>query len=122
MPWRETSPMQERIRFVRDFRSGLYAMTELCERYGISRKTGYKWLRRFDAEGAAGLEEKSRAPHTCPPSHARRGAVGAARRAEALPDVGSPQAAGLARQTRSDSIVAGRPGAQPRTLSSRRTR
>ena len=66
MVWRETSPMQERIRFVRDFQSGLYVMTELCDRYGVSRKTGYKWLERFDAEGAVGLEERSRAPHSCP--------------------------------------------------------
>jgi transposase InsO family protein len=40
-------------------------MTELCERYGISRKTGYKWLARFEAEGAAGLVDRSRAPHRC---------------------------------------------------------
>src|SRR3990172_5114932 len=66
MPWRETSPMQERVRFVRDCQSGLYEMTELCERYGISRKTGYKWLARFEAAGAAGLEEQSRAPLSCP--------------------------------------------------------
>jgi transposase InsO family protein len=57
--------MEERIRFVKDCRSGLYDIKERCERYGISRKTGYKWLARFDAEGAAGLEERSRAPHHC---------------------------------------------------------
>jgi putative transposase len=65
MPWRATSPMKERIRFVKDERSGLYTMSELCERYGISRKTGYKWLARFEAEGAAGLMDRSRAPHGC---------------------------------------------------------
>ena len=51
MPWRETSPMEERIRFV------------YC--YGISRKTGYKWLRRFEAEGSGGLADRSRAPRRC---------------------------------------------------------
>ena len=66
MVWRETSPIQERIRFARDFQSGLYVMTELCDRYGVSRKTGYKWLERFDAEGAVGLSDRSRAPHACP--------------------------------------------------------
>ena len=55
MPWRETSPMQERVRFVKDCRMGLYPVSELCGRYGISRKTGYQWLARFEAEGAAGL-------------------------------------------------------------------
>lgn len=33
----------------------LYTMTELCERYGISRKTGYKWLDRFDEGGRQAL-------------------------------------------------------------------
>jgi transposase len=66
MPWRETSPMNERIRFVADFQHGLLSMTELCERYYISRKTGYKWLDRFEEEGPGGLEERSRRPLHCP--------------------------------------------------------
>ena len=66
MPWLETAPMDERERFIRDDRLALYTMTELCERYGISRKTGYKWLARFDAGGRAGLGDRSRAPHQCP--------------------------------------------------------
>jgi putative transposase len=37
-------------------------MTELCRAFGIARKTGYKWVARFNAEGAAGLEDRSRAP------------------------------------------------------------
>jgi hypothetical protein len=51
--------------FVKDCRSGVYEMKELCERYGISRKTGYKWLDRFEAEGSSGLEDRSRAPQRC---------------------------------------------------------
>jgi transposase InsO family protein len=66
MPWKETDPMRERARFVKDARSGVWTMTELCERYGISRKTGYKRLGRFQAEGSEGLEDRSRAPHHCP--------------------------------------------------------
>ncbi|MGH7573723.1 MAG: IS481 family transposase [Longimicrobiales bacterium] len=58
--------MEERIRFVEDERQSLYTMTELCERYGISRKTGYKWLERFEEEGRQGLRDRSRAPHYCP--------------------------------------------------------
>ena len=46
MPWAETSAVQERIRFVKDYQSGLYPMTELCARFGVSRQTGYKWLSR----------------------------------------------------------------------------
>ena len=63
MPWRENCAMDERIRFIGEQASGLWTMTELCERYEISRRTGYKWLDRYRAEGAAGLMERSRAPH-----------------------------------------------------------
>lgn len=66
MPWTETSPMDERLRFIYDYRDGYYEMTELCERYGVSRKTGYKWLARFEEEGKRGLTDRSRAPHSCP--------------------------------------------------------
>jgi transposase InsO family protein len=41
-------------------------MTELCERYGISRRTGYKWRERYEANGPAGLQERSCAPQHCP--------------------------------------------------------
>jgi transposase InsO family protein len=41
-------------------------MTELCARFGISRRVGYKWLARYDAEGKAGLHDRSRAPHHRP--------------------------------------------------------
>src|SRR6266850_1952218 len=63
MPWLETSPVEQRERFIRDHRAGLYMMTELCARYDVSRKTGYKWLERFDEAGRRGLQDRSRAPH-----------------------------------------------------------
>lgn len=66
MPWLETAPMDERLRFIADSQRDLYPMTELCARYGISRKTGYKWLTRYHAEGPLGLRARSHAPHTCP--------------------------------------------------------
>lgn len=66
MPWRETSPMEQRERFIHDYRLGLYTMVELCVRYDISRKTGYKWLGRFEEAGRQGLQDRSRAPHACP--------------------------------------------------------
>src|SRR5262245_24314477 len=66
MPWRETSPMEERVEFVREFESGLFTMTELAAQYGICRKTGYKWVERHDAEGVSGLQDRSRRPHTSP--------------------------------------------------------
>lgn len=66
MPWMETVPMEQRIGFLADHRQGLYPMSELCARYGISRKTGYKWLARFDEGGRPALADRSRAPHHCP--------------------------------------------------------
>jgi transposase InsO family protein len=53
--------MDERVRFIADQLTGLWTMTELCERYEVSRKTGYKWLDRYRSEGASGLMERSRA-------------------------------------------------------------
>lgn len=63
MPWQESCAMDERVSFIADHTSGLWTMTELCERYEISRKTGYKWLDRYRQEGPAGLVERSHAPH-----------------------------------------------------------
>ncbi len=66
MPWHETSPMEERVELVREYESGLFTMTELAAQYGISRKTGYKWLERYEAEGVLGLLNRSRRPHESP--------------------------------------------------------
>lgn len=66
MPWQEVSPVDLRIGFTQAYGTGLFSMTELCDQYGISRKTGYKWVDRFDAEGRAGLADRSRRPHTSP--------------------------------------------------------
>ena len=66
MPWKEVSPMSERSRFATDCLSTEWSMTELCEHYGISRKTGYKWLARFLEDGRNGLTDRSRAPLSCP--------------------------------------------------------
>lgn len=66
MPWEETTRMEQRARFVEEFDSTLYTVTELCRRYSISRKTAYKWLNRYGQQGAQGLADRSRAPKTSP--------------------------------------------------------
>lgn len=53
MPWQEESTMQLRRQFIQDVHSGASPLTELCLAYGISRKTGYKWLARYEAGGLA---------------------------------------------------------------------
>ena len=62
----ETNAEQQRRSFVRDFDTGQWSMTELCERYRITRPTGYKWVSRYRARGETGLVERSRAPTHCP--------------------------------------------------------
>jgi transposase InsO family protein len=66
MPWKESVVMDERLQFVRDALSDRFTMSELCARYGVSRRIGYKWLARYEAEGRRGLVDRSRAPHHCP--------------------------------------------------------
>lgn len=62
MPWKEMKPMEQKVLFIADWLKGLYPFCELCERYGISRKTGYKWIGRFEQSGFEGLNETSRKP------------------------------------------------------------
>ena len=62
MAWNETSVMDERLKFIAAVMAGDETMTLLCERAGISRKTGYKWLGRYLGEGVGGLSDRSRAP------------------------------------------------------------
>ncbi len=66
MPWRGVSPVDLRREFTRAFALGLFSMTELCDQYGISRKTGYKWVARFETDGIRGLADRSRRPHHSP--------------------------------------------------------
>lgn len=66
MPWKEESPVDQRGQFIADYLGQAASVVELCERYGVSRKTGYKWIGRFRAEGAAGLEERTSRPLTSP--------------------------------------------------------
>ena len=66
MAWKMVLPMEERIRFVLAVEQRDYFIAELCRQYGISRKTGYKWIRRYRAEGVDGMRERSRSPLSCP--------------------------------------------------------
>lgn len=58
--------MDLRYAFVQECVAGTRSMTELCWAYGVSRKTGYKWCARFDADGRTGLSDQSRRPHASP--------------------------------------------------------
>jgi putative transposase len=66
MPWQAMSMDEQRRQFVRDYLRDVWTMTELCARYGVARKTGYKWVARYEASGSAGLHDRSRRPQMCP--------------------------------------------------------
>lgn len=66
MPWQEVIAVELRHQFVQDAQRRLVPIAELCAAYGISRKTGYKFLTRYRAHGRAGLADQSRRPHRSP--------------------------------------------------------
>jgi transposase-like protein len=72
MLWKESSVMDERLRFVARLLDG-ETMTEVCRDFGISRKTGYKIFDRYKEHGLEALSDRSRRPR-CPAARtARRG-------------------------------------------------
>lgn len=83
MPWQETRKMDERTRFVLKVRDEGMSVAQACRDFNVSRKTGYKWLKRFDEHGIEALDDQSRAPKTSPnktPDHLRERIVRLRRR------------------------------------------
>ena len=66
MPWMETYVMEQKVKFIMELVDGNYTMAELCRYYNISRKTGYKWLGRYEQAGIEALSDRSRVPHNHP--------------------------------------------------------
>lgn len=66
MPWNESSPMDLRVKFVAEYLEGHHSLSSLCAAFEISRKTGYKWLNRYEIYGAEGLADFSTAPINSP--------------------------------------------------------
>ncbi len=66
VPWKETEAMSERMEMVSQYMREGETVSELARWYGVSRKTVYKWIGRYEQEGLRGLEEQSRAPHEHP--------------------------------------------------------
>ena len=66
MPWNETTAMDQKVQFVSDYLRNRFTMSDLCDRYGVSRKTGYKWIDRYLIHGPAGLGDRTRRPHSHP--------------------------------------------------------
>src|SRR5436305_435604 len=66
MPWSTHTPMSQRLEFVVLATRAVIAFSELCRRFGVSRKTGYKWLNRYKIGGQDALEDHSRRPRRSP--------------------------------------------------------
>src|SRR5688572_30230040 len=66
MPWKETTAVSERLELVELAAGGGAEVALLCRRFGVSRKTAYRWVARYRAGGAAALVDRSRRPHTSP--------------------------------------------------------
>jgi putative transposase len=66
MGWKERSRVDERMLLIGEYLKGERAMTDLCQEFGVSRKTAYKWVARYKDDGPAGLVDKSRAPLSHP--------------------------------------------------------
>lgn len=66
MPWEEVTVMDQKKRFIEANQTFMGSFKELCTSFGISRKTGYKYLRKYQENGLAGLKENSRRPKTSP--------------------------------------------------------
>jgi putative transposase len=62
MPWKEHRAVDLKKEFVLAALAPGANVAQLCRQYGISRNNGYKWIRRFEADGEVGLEERSRRP------------------------------------------------------------
>ncbi|HLC20492.1 MAG TPA: helix-turn-helix domain-containing protein [Candidatus Methylomirabilis sp.] len=66
MPWKGVTVDEERQRFLEDYRLNYYTVTDLADRFGVSRKSAHKWIRRFELAGRSGFHELSRRPRSCP--------------------------------------------------------
>ena len=66
MSWKETSVVDERWQFIEECKCQEWSMAEVCRRFEISRKTGYKWLGRYESGGMEALQDGSHAPHENP--------------------------------------------------------
>jgi transposase-like protein len=66
MPWREVSTLSLRWEFVELASQSGVAFSDLCQRFEISPKTGYKWVKRYQQQGVKGLVNRSRRPHHWP--------------------------------------------------------
>ena len=107
MGWKETCAVEERMRFVVAVEKHEESFATICRRFGVSRRVGYKWLTRFEEEGAAGLLDRSRAPRHHPQAIADELAERCLEVRRAHPTWGPGEGAGLSGASRPRNGLAG---------------
>ena len=66
MSWEGVTIMDQKVRFIAEYLKGYFPFSELCFQFSISRKTGYKWIHRYEDQGIEGLNNRSRRSINCP--------------------------------------------------------
>ncbi|HLC03448.1 MAG TPA: helix-turn-helix domain-containing protein [Anaerolineales bacterium] len=66
MPWRGVTVNEERQRFFQEYKLGYYSVSDLADRFSVSRQTADKWIRRHRLFGDTGFHELSRRPYNSP--------------------------------------------------------
>jgi putative transposase len=102
MPWKEQRTMSLKIEFVEKASRKGANMAAICREFGVSRETGYKWLRRFEKQGPEGLSELSRRPKASPLSQSENMVVAIISAKQKYPSWGPDKLCVLLKRTLSD--------------------
>ena len=107
MPFQETCALAERIAVLKDYETGVFTISELARRYGVSRETIYVWKRRREAGDGRWFEDRSHAPVGCPHATPSRQAAAVIATRERFPHFGPKKiAAWLAHRPQEDRGLA----------------
>ena len=66
MPWKEIRTVDQRLQFLSSYQKEEMSVTDLCHEFGVSRPTGYKWIKRYEEVGPEGLLDLASTPLSCP--------------------------------------------------------
>ena len=69
MPWKEIRTVDQRLQFLSSYQKEEMSVTDLCHEYGVSRPTGYKWIKRYEEVGPEGLLDRRRRRTTAHTQH-----------------------------------------------------
>src|SRR5205823_3399970 len=103
MPWKETTPLSERLLLCKLAEEQVYSISRLARALGISRKTANKWIARYQQEGEAGLLDQSRRPDNSPQALSEQSVAALLALRQAYPFWGARKLQRLLRQQMGDA-------------------